>query len=139
MKKTAVLVSLAAAFFAGASVAFAQATGAYLFDVMKEPQFQKAYAAMLTGATHLPSWLREITGKGNYVATPETPATVGGIPYRLFHACKAHDCAGHELEVMFSPDAAKAYGLLIDGDKPRRWFGAPDADQQTALAKAIEE
>ncbi len=74
MKKTTILVSLAAALLAGAGVAFAQATGAYLFDVLKEPQFHKAYAAMLTGATHLPSWLREITGKQNYVATPETPA-----------------------------------------------------------------
>jgi len=139
VKKTTVLVSLAAAFFAGASIAFAQATGAYFFDVLKEPNFKNAYTAMMSGATHLPSWLREITGKGNYVATPETPASIGGVAYRLFHACEAHDCAGHELEVMFSPDAAQAYGLLIDGDKPRRWFGAPNADQKAALTKALQD
>ncbi len=117
----------------------AAAAEAYLFDVMKQPAFRKAYVAMLAGARHLPSWLDEITGKGDYVATPEADVTINGTRYRLFHACKAHDCAGHELEVMFSADAARAFGLLIDGDHPMRWFGQPDAPQKAALQKAIAD
>jgi hypothetical protein len=135
MKKTMVLIGVAAAFLLSSSVAFADP--AYLSDVMKEPAYRKAYAAMLSGASHLPSWLKQITGREDYVGTPETSATVAGISYRLFHACEAHDCMGHELEVMFSPDGAQAYGLLVDGNKPQRWFGAPDAAQQAALSKAL--
>jgi hypothetical protein len=108
----------------------------YLFDVMKQPAYRKAYVTMLAGATHLPSWLGQITHGGNYVATPVTKATVGGTSYSFFHACKAHDCAGHELEVMFTPDASKAYGLVIDGNSAKRWLGVPDSDQQAALLKA---
>lgn len=117
----------------------AAAAEAYLFDVMKQPAFRKAFVVMLADATHLPGWLREITGKGDYVATPETHATINGTNYRLFHACKAHDCYGHELEVMFSPDAAQAVGLLIDGNSPPRWFGHPDSQQQAALQKAMQD
>ena len=134
MRRTAPIAALTAFFL---SAGAANATGAYLFDIIKEPAFHKAYVAMLTGATHLPSWLGEITGKGDYVATPETAASIDGVAYRLFHACKAHDCAGHEFEVMF--DGAKAYGLLIDGNRPQRFFGQPNPQQQAALQKAIAD
>lgn len=129
----ALLVALAAA----TSLSAALAAEAYLFNVMKEPAYRKAYDAMLAGAEHLPDWLDQITGRGNYVATPETDASIGGVTYRLFHACKAHDCSGHALEVMFTPDARKAFGLLIDAKHPQRWFGSPDADQRGALRKAM--
>lgn len=134
-----------AAFFFALTIFFmtsagsGNAAGDYLFDIIKLPAFHKAYVAMLSGATHLPSWLGEITGKGDYVATPETPASIDGVTYRLFHACKAHDCAGHEFEVMFSADGAKAYGLLIDGESPQRFFGQPNSQQQAALQKAIAD
>jgi hypothetical protein len=115
------------------------ATAAYLFDVMKEPAFHKAYVNMMADEKGLPAWLREITGKGDYVATPETEATINGANYRLFHACEEQDCYGHELEVMFSPAAAQAFGLLVDGTRPSRWFGHPDSQQQAALRKAIQD
>jgi hypothetical protein len=57
---------------------------------------------MIGGAKGLPPWIAQITGKGNYVASPGTQA---------------------------------AYGVLIDGDKPPRWFGAPDAAMRAALTK----
>lgn len=137
MRPPAFFFALTAVFIVSARTA--DATGDYLFDVIKQPAFHKAYVAMLAGAAHLPSWLGEITGKGDYVATPETAASIDGVTYRLFHACKAHDCAGHEFELMFSADGAKAYGLLIDGESPQRFFGQPNPQQQAALEKAIAD
>jgi Inhibitor of vertebrate lysozyme (Ivy) len=131
MKRIALLFAL----IASSTAQPANAAGDYLFDVLKQPAFHKAYVAMLAGAKHLPDWLAEITGKENYVATPETAAAIGGVTYRLFHACEAHDCAGHEFEVMFSADGTKAYGLLIDGDQPQRFFGAPNSQQAGSIAK----
>ena len=129
----------------GASLLFAtlwsvsaDAEGAYLFDILKAPTFHKAYVTLMAREKHLPSWLHEITSKGNFVATPETDLSIGGIDYRLFHACKAHDCAGHELEVMFSADGSRAFALLIDSGKPPRWLGHPDPQQQAALRKAMQ-
>lgn len=117
----------------------AMAAGDYLFDILKEPAFHKAYVRMLEGERDLPSWLGQITGKENYVATPETGATIGATTYRLFHACKAHDCAGHELEVMFPLDGSRAFGMLVDGTHPPRWFGHPDSEQQAALRKGMQQ
>lgn len=128
------LVALIALLLTGGQAA--EAAGKYLFDVIKQPAFHKSYVAMLSGAKELPEWLSEITGKGNYVATPETSASIDGVTYRLFNACEAHDCEGHEFEVMFSADGTKAYGLLIDGDQPQRFFGHPNPQQQAALKDA---
>jgi hypothetical protein len=111
----------------------------YLFDVIKSPAYRQAWQAMLGGARNLPSWLGQITGKGDYVASPSTTATIGGADYSLFHACKAHDCAGNEFGVMFTASGTRAFGMLIDAGGPPRWFGTPDAAQQAALAKAMKE
>ncbi|MGO9006041.1 MAG: Ivy family c-type lysozyme inhibitor [Beijerinckiaceae bacterium] len=91
------------------------------------------------GATGLPRWIGQIAGKGNYVASPGTRATIEGANYRLFHACEAHNCAVNEFEVMFSAGGSHAYGMLIDDGGSPRWFGAPDAEIQAALAKAVQE
>jgi hypothetical protein len=116
----------------------ARAADLYLFDVLKQPAYRKAYLAMMKGATHLPVWLGQITGKGDYVATPETHATIDGVTYRLFNACKAHDCADNIFEVMFSPGGAPAYAVLTEDKNPKRWFGNPNAAQQKALTSAFE-
>jgi hypothetical protein len=122
-----------------ASLPVAAAEGQYLFDVMKTPTYRHAWTEMLAGAKGLPRWIGQIAGKGNYVATPGTSATIGSRTYRLFHACEAHNCAGNEFEVMFSADGSHAYGVLIDDGGSPRWFGAPDAEIQAALAKAMQE
>jgi hypothetical protein len=107
--------------------------------VMKQKAYREAFVALVAAEKNLPAWLAQITGKEDYVAEPETHATIDGVTYRLFHACKPHDCAYNELEVMFSPGGAPAYALLIEDNKPKRWFGNPNAAQQAALTQALEE
>lgn len=117
----------------------ARAADAYLFAVMKQKAYREAFVALVAAEKNLPAWLAQITGKEDYVAEPETHATIDGVTYRLFHACKPHDCAYNELEVMFSPGGAPAYALLSEDNKPQRWLGNPNAAQQTALTQALEE
>lgn len=122
------------------SAAFpARAADDYLFAVMKQKAYRGAFVAMVATSKDLPVWLAQIIGKEDYAAEPETHATIDGVTYRLFHACKPHDCAYNELEVMFPPGGAPAYALLIEDNKPKRWLGKPNAAQQTALTQALEE
>lgn len=114
------------------------AAGVYLFDLMKQPAYRKAYLVMMAGQKDLPSWLKEITGSGNYVTAPADKVTAGGATYLLINACKAHECDSSALEVMFSQGGAPAYALLIEDSKPRRWFGNPNAAQKAALSKPFQ-
>jgi len=125
----------------GASLMSQTAAGEeqYLFDVMKSSTFRHAWTEMISGAKGLPPWIAQITGKGNYVASPGTQTTIDGRTYRLFHACKAHNCADSKIEVAFSADGGRAFGMLVDDGKPPRWFGMPDAAMQAALTKAMSE
>lgn len=109
----------------------------YLFDVMKNPAYRQAWIAMMSGGDGAPRWLGQVTGKGNYVATPGRRAAIGGANYRFFHACEAHNCAGSQFEVMFTADGRRAYGMLLVEGHPPRWYGGPDAAMQAALAKAM--
>jgi hypothetical protein len=117
----------------------ARAADAYLFAIMKQKAYRDAFVASVAAEKDLPAWIGQITGKEDYVAEPETHTTIDGVTYRLFHACKPHDCPNNELEVMFSPGGAPAYALLIEDKKPDRWFGKPNAAQQAALTQALEE
>jgi hypothetical protein len=120
------------------AIAPARAAGPFLFDVMKQPAYRKAYLAIFAGAKDLPPWLKEITGKSDYVTAPADKVTIGGVTYLLFNACKPHGCDTDALEVMFGPGGAPAYALLIEGEKPKRWFGNPNVEQQAVLLKPFQ-
>jgi hypothetical protein len=111
----------------------------FLFDAIKKPESKKALLAMLHGAKDLPPWVSKIGHGGNFFAAPAVNATVGGELHVFYSACEAKDCAGSRLEIMFSSDGKRAFGMLADGDKPPRWFGTPDTDLQAALTKASTE
>lgn len=116
----------------------AHAANPYLFDLMKQPAYRKAYLAMMKGAKDLPPWLSQITGKEDYVTAPADTVTIAGSTYFLVNACMAHECDTNALEVLFSHGGAPAYALLIEDGKPRRWFGNPNAAQQAELSKAFQ-
>lgn len=134
----AALVILTTAILTTFAIVPARAAGPFLFDVMKQPPYRKAYLAIFAGAKDLPPWLKQITGKSDYVTAPADKVTLGGITYLLFNACKPHGCDTNALEVMFGPGGAPAYALLIEGEKPKRWFGNPNAEQQAVLLKPFQ-
>lgn len=121
------------------AVVSAASADEFLFDAIKKPDTKKALMAMLQGTKDVPPWVAKIGRGGNFFAAPAVNATVGGEPHVFFNACEAKDCAGSRLEIMFSSDGKRAFGVLVDGDKPPLWFGAPDADLQAALTKAVNE
>jgi Inhibitor of vertebrate lysozyme (Ivy) len=131
----------ALAAFVAILIVLPAAADEFLFDAMKKPAQKKAWADMMRGAKDLPHWLGQIGHGGNYVAAPATSGTIGDAPaiYSFYHACETHNCADSKLEIVFSPDGSHAFGMLVEGDKPPRWFGAPDAAMQAALTKAMDE
>ena len=108
-------------------------TGEYLFDTLKRPAFKKAWNAMLAGGGRVPPWVIAFGKGGNGVANPATAVTISGQAYQLGNVCKAHDCGGNEVHVLFAPGGTQAWGLLLETGKPPRFLGGPDAAQQMVL------
>jgi Inhibitor of vertebrate lysozyme (Ivy) len=116
------------------------ASDTYLTDAIKNPSYARALTKLFGDSPGLPSWTQQVLKtSGDYVGTPATFATIAGAKYELFHACKAHDCTGNELEVMFAPNGAQAWGALIDNGKPVSYLGAPSPAQQSALKSALQQ
>jgi hypothetical protein len=105
---------------------------------MRQPAYRKAWNVMLHGEKNLPVWLGQITGKGNYVTAPQDDIEIDGVTYSLFNACKAHDCGGNSLEVLFAPGGTQAWAALVDNG-PIRFFGKPTAAQAKVLAAPFSQ
>ena len=130
---------LCSGLFVGALASRAGAIeGNYLFDVLKQPPYRAAFDALIA-RQNLPGWIGVFARTGNGVAVPATYAMIQGTRYQLNHVCKPHDCAGNELEIMFAPNGAQAWGAVIDGGKPVRFLGDPNPAQAKALSAAMRE
>jgi hypothetical protein len=121
-----------------AACAGAAAADSYLADAVRKPAYAAALKSLLAGAPRLPAWTQEVVRpRGNYVGTPATVATVEGTRYELYHACKAHDCGDNQLEVMFAPSGARAWGAVIVDGGPIAYLGSPSPARQAALKAAL--
>jgi hypothetical protein len=110
----------------------------YLTDAMKNPSYSRALTNLLKSSRSLPSWTKQILkASGDYVGTPVTYSTVDGIKYELFNACKAHDCADNQLEVMFAPGGTQAWGAVMTNGNSIAYLGTPSPAQQSALQAAL--
>jgi hypothetical protein len=126
--------------FQCAACSIAIAADTYLFDVIKNPSYARALTSLLESSRNLPAWTREVLKtKGDYVGSPVVYSTVEGTRYELFFTCKAHDCADNQLQVMFSPNGAQAWGALKEDGKSIAYLGAPSPAQQAALKSAMEQ
>ena len=133
MRKLWLAAGLAAVF---STFAMAE-DGEYLFDLLKRSAHKTAWNAMLASGGKIPDWVRIFGDGGNGVASPSGLIAVGGQTYQIANVCKAHDCAGNEVHVLFSFGAAKAWGLLLETGKPQRFLGGPNAAQQQALREDL--
>jgi Inhibitor of vertebrate lysozyme (Ivy) len=127
--------------FAAAACSMAgAASGIYLSDAIKHPAYSRALAALLDQAGGLPTWTRQVLKPtGDYVGSPVAYSAIGAISYALFHTCKAHDCAANQLEIMFAPHGAQAWGAVIAGGQSVSYLGAPSTAQQSALHAALQQ
>ncbi|GBQ26622.1 lysozyme inhibitor [Gluconacetobacter azotocaptans] len=102
-------------------------------DLLLSAPYRQAYAAMV----RYPDWIR----RGHATSTPSTQVTMDGKTYTIGHLCKPHDCANNQLDIVFAPGGASAWGLLhtrADEQQPflQSWLGAPDAKIQALLNRA---
>ena len=109
--------------------------GDYLFDTLKKPVWRKAWNNMLASGGPMPGWISLFSKNYNGVANPAALVSIAGQGYEIANVCKPHDCGGNELHVLFTPNGAQAWGLLLETGKPWRFLGGPDAAQQAALVK----
>lgn len=86
-----------------ASPAFAQSTQTTA-DLVKSVKYRHAYQTM----TELPGWVT----KASAVSVSTETLTQDGKNYLVGHLCKPHDCADHQLDVVFSEDGKATWGLL---------------------------
>lgn len=136
------LIAALAAPGAMSAAAFAQVPPAQTQPVtlsveMKSPDFANRVGELF-GKVPKPDWLAEATE-----AEP-VAVTLDGRPYTVLLACKKHDCANHQLAILF--DAERMYGLRFEtrdnsAEERLTWLniggGAESIDGRTILYAAI--
>ncbi|GLX91058.1 Ivy family c-type lysozyme inhibitor [Pseudomonas weihenstephanensis] len=105
-------------------------------DLTTQAPYKKAYAGMLA----YPDWVS--TGQGT--AAPVEKVVVDGKTYTVGQMCKPHDCADNQLNVVFSPDAKHAWGLLsVRAENAeafdQQYLGMPDETIKKLLKKSFAD
>ena len=108
--------------------------GPILGDLMKLPSYRAAWVSMLAGAT-VPPWVEPKTLDGP--ATPSIAVMGGDRAYTLGFTCQPNNCGDNQLYVLFSPNGAKAWGLLLTG-KEKIWLGSPDESIRETFLSGLE-
>ena len=116
-------------------VARAAEPDTYLFDVLALQPYRGNFARLVK-AKAAPDWVRAASSQGEGTAVPMRTVEVAGVPYRLDHLCKVHDCAGNTLDVLWAPRGARVWAALVEGGKPPVMLGDPPTPQAKALADA---
>jgi hypothetical protein len=110
--------------------------GPILGDLMKLPAYRAAWVSMLAGAT-VPLWVEDYAKTLDGPATPSITVMVGDDAYTLGFTCQPNNCGDNQLYVLFSPNGAKAWGLLLTG-KEKTWFGSPDESIRDTFLSGLE-
>jgi len=130
---------LAGAIVVAAAPCVAQAQeGAFLFDVLRRPAYKASWERLLKDVQPTPDWLTQFSRNFDGVAGAVKPIDVDGKAYQFSFVCKPGDCAGRKFEVMFEPDAKRAYGALVINGSPPAFYGDPPPPLQDALVKAMK-
>ncbi|KUL93962.1 hypothetical protein DK26_19710 [Bosea sp. WAO] len=131
LRRAAGLLVLAFLFVDGAQAAAPQATeGRYLFDILKDPVYRRAWSRMIGSPGPRERWLRadRLSGPGG----PSREVWIAGRSYERADTCKRHDCGDNRFEVLFAPGGTRAVGVLRQPGRARI-FGSPSAAERRAL------
>ena len=131
LRRAAGLLVLAFLFLDGAQAAAPQATeGRYLFDILKDPDYRRAWSRMIGNPGPRERWLRadRLSGPGG----PSREVWIAGRSYERADTCKRHDCGDNRFEVLFAPGGTRAVGVLRQPGRARI-FGSPSAAERRAL------
>jgi Inhibitor of vertebrate lysozyme (Ivy) len=110
--------------------------GAYLRDLVRSEPYRGAWTRMLAKEHNLPGWIKDFAVTGEGANTQGRMVPVGHQAYLLATLCMGQDCAGHKLYVLFTADAGRAYGEILETGKAPRWLGKPDAASRAAINEA---
>ena len=110
--------------------------GPVLGDLLNFPPYRSAWVNMLAGAV-LPQWVEEYAKTLDGPATPSIAVTAGDNIYTLGFTCQPNNCGDNQLYVLFSPNGAKAWGLLLTG-KEKTWLGSPDESIRDTFLSGLE-
>ena len=113
--------------------------GAYLFEQLRNPVYNKTFGNLFKGQKNIEPWLKGYIANHNGVDNPGESRIVDGKIYELYAVCKPHDCPGNFIYVLFEPGGKNAWGLFTKDDGSWRFFGDPDETMQAALRNAIDK
>jgi hypothetical protein len=122
--------------FCSPAAVAAEQPGPSLSELMAQPAYVTAWKTML-GPDLVPDWVKSYAETLDGPPTPSIKVPVSGDAYTLGFTCKAQDCGGNQLYVLFAPQAKRAWGLLITGES-HRWFGHPEPPIQQAILGRVE-
>lgn len=105
----------------------------YLSELLNEPRHARAWRAMLQDQRDLGDWLADYARTRNGPTAALDDVLIEGRHHRGHMVCKTHDCGAHRFFVVFAPDTAQAWGLLLRTGREDRFFGQPDDAMQSAL------
>jgi hypothetical protein len=111
----------------------AAAADVYLFDLLRRPDYKRAYNAMLRSGPSVPKWVTAYSRTLNGPSQPSREIKADGETYLLADVCKVHDCLDHKLQVIFAPGGRRAWGRLYENGRTS-WIGSPSP----ALRKAAD-
>ncbi|MCD6681657.1 MAG: hypothetical protein LT102_13580 [Burkholderiaceae bacterium] len=98
-------------------------------DLLRDAQFRAAYSKAL-GPLSRERWLERMDGP----APPLRKLTIGGVEYTVAAVCKPHDCAEHNMVVLYEPRQGSVYGL-VQQRGGKRMLGSPPGTVAAEIEK----
>ncbi len=128
---------IAFALLAGAAHA---ADNPFLFDALqgRSSTYRGSWDRLMKLVQPTPDWLVQFNKNYDGLTGQITSVDIDGKPYELSFVCKPTDCDSHKFVVLFDAGGAHAFGALGGKDNEPAFFGAPSADEQAAMAKAVK-
>lgn len=111
--------------------------GPYLFDLMKQPDYLKAWSEMVEGES-VPSWISAFGTTLNATGAPVSKVSIAGQPFTLAWICEPHNCGDAQAYVLFAPQARQAWALLLSDGTKQRWLGKPDDAVKDAILSGVQ-
>lgn len=80
-------------------------------DLLKDSRFRSAYVAALGPKAKL-TWAARLSN-----SAPIRPQTFEAVVYQVATPCKPHDCADHNLMLLYAPASGRVYGHLHEAGR----------------------
>jgi len=109
----------------------------YLFDLLDRPSYLQTWNSLLAGGKDIPQWLAAYAATTNGPSRPSWTVRDGQASYLVAWVCKTHDCGDNQFYVLFAENGKRAWGMLLEADRPERFFGRPSDVQQRLLRDAM--